>query len=465
LAFAWLLLCVANSAPSTADEISDGGVVPAAAVQPATATPAEDAAIEEAAAESQPESTGAKPTHKQSALINVNADGLQTASVQCFCLASDDRLLAACSGPANEIRVFTPDGKFVEAFKLPVAPEAINVAPDGTILVAGDGKLLRLSAEGGELLSVDSPHAEAMNHDKAKIREQVIAEHKQQFAIMPQMLEAYNEAIKTVEQQLKDLGDGEDAATERAAYEQTLEAYRSAKEQIEKQYGDQKEPTELTEEQIDELVAASVKYKTKVASISATKDNVFIACNAPVGYGYDVWRMNAEFADGDKIVSGLSGCCGQMDVQASADGVFVAENSRHRVCRYDDDGELVCTWGKGASEGVEGFASCCNPMNLAFGKGGVVYTAEDTTGRIKRYKPDGTLLSVVGAADVVPGCKKVSIGVDSTGDRVYMLDITRNHIAVLSRVLPDPTEPITDADAPSSGGIGGGILRLLGIGG
>ena len=65
-------------------------------------------------------------------------------------------------------------------------------------------------------------------------------------------------------------------------------------------------------------------------------------------------------------------------------------------------------------------------MNLAFGADGVVYTAEDTTGRIKRYTPDGKLLSVVGAADVVPGCKKVSIGVDRTGDRVYMLDITRN---------------------------------------
>ena len=64
---------------------------------------------------------------------------------------------------------------------------------------------------------------------------------------------------------------------------------------------------------------------------------------------------------------------------------------------------------------------------------------------------------MVGAADVVPGCKKVSIGVDSTGDRVYMMDITRNQIAVLSRVKADPEQPITDADAPApAGGASGG---------
>ena len=89
----------------------------------------------------------------------------------------------------------------------------------------------------------------------------------------------------------------------------------------------------------------------------------------------------------------------------------------------------------------------------------MVYTAEDTTGRIKRYKADGTLLSVVGAADVVPGCKKVAIGVDSTGDRVFMLDITRNNIAVLSRVAPDPTGPISDP--PQAEGSSGGIWGLL----
>jgi hypothetical protein len=282
--------------------------------------------------------------------------------------------------------------------------------------------------------------------------------------MMPQMLEAYDDAIAGLEEQIKQYEEQDNADEQIAEAERMLEVYRNAKEQVAAQYGNQEEAAELTEEQIDELVASAMSSKTAVASISGARDAVFIACRMPVGYGYEVWRTNAEFADGKKIIEGLSGCCGQMDVQANDDGVFVAENSRKRVRRFDADGQSICDWGK-ASESVHGFGSCCNPMNLAFSADGIVYTAEDTTGRIKRYKSDGTLLSLVGAADVVPGCKKVSIGVDRSGDHVYMLDITRNHIAVLSRVAPDPTGPIADTEPAAGGGFGSAVLRALGLGG
>jgi hypothetical protein len=335
------------------------------------------------------------------------------------------------------------------------------VAPDGTILVAGEGTLLRLTADGKIMSEADAPHAAALRESKDSLREEVIEQHKQQAQALPQMLKAYDEAMATLEEQLKGLADDDSAAAQRKTLEETLAMYKQAKDQLAEQFGEQEEPAELTEEKIAELIESSLQYKMAVASISATDDAVFIASRAPVGYGYDVWRTTTEFADAEKIVSGLSGCCGQMDVQACKNGVFVAENSRKRVRRFDAEGKSVCDWGK-SSEGVDGFGSCCNPMNLAFGADGTVYTAEDTTGRIKRYSPDGKLLSVVGAADVVPGCKKVSIGVDATGDRVYMLDITRNNVAVLSRVLADPTGPIVDPE--ESGGGAGGLLRLLGFG-
>lgn len=119
---------------------------------------ASDDAAEEAKEESKDESdpTGEQPTHKQSALININADGLSQASVQCFCLMGDDQLLAGCMGNANEIRVFNAEGKFLKSIELPVAPEAINVAKDGTILVAGEGELIRLSKD-GEIVTKAAP--------------------------------------------------------------------------------------------------------------------------------------------------------------------------------------------------------------------------------------------------------------------------------------------------------------------
>jgi sugar lactone lactonase YvrE len=143
--------------------------------------------------------------------------------------------------------------------------------------------------------------------------------------------------------------------------------------------------------------------------------------------------MNHEFQNAEVIISGLSGCCGQMDVQASSTGLYVAENSRHRVVRYEANGKLVSTWGKGDRTGVDGFSSCCNPMNVCFGKNGDVFTAESNTGRIKRFTADGKFVDYVGDIKLVPGCKNVSIAVSPDGDRVYMLDITRNHIVLMER--------------------------------
>jgi hypothetical protein len=444
-----------------ADEATDDpAVVPATATVEAsisTEVSGDSAALPDTSAQ-EADSTGSNPTHKQSALIEINGEGRGETTVKCFCLASDSRLLAGCEGASPEIRVFDPEGKFLETIEVAVTPEAINVAPDGSILVAGGGRLLRLSADGAELASVEAPHAASMRENIDEIRKQVIEEQKQQASSAPQMLDAYDQAIKTMKEQLAELEDNEENASQRETFQSTLDAYQQAREQVAEQMASQEEAAELSDEQIDKLVESSMTYKTAVASISATEEAVFVATRATTGYGYDVWRTMPEFTDAEKIVTGLSGCCGQMDVQACDEGIFVAENSRHRVCQYNAKGELMGTFGKG-SEGVDGFGSCCNPMNLAFGSDGVVYTAEDTTGRIKRYKADGTLLSVVGAADVVPGCKKVAIGVDSTGDRVFMLDITRNNIAVLSRVAPDPTGPISDP--PQAEGSSGGIWGLL----
>jgi len=174
--------------------------------------------------------------------------------------------------------------------------------------------------------------------------------------------------------------------------------------------------------------------KLMASSISAAGGDVFLATRAEQGYGFEIWRLDEQFKNSKKIVSGLRGCCGQMDVQASENGVYVAENARHRVCHYDREGTLVNQWGGRARTGVVGFGGCCNPMNLAFGTQHDVYTAESTTGRIKRYSPDGQLLDLVGSVDIVPGCKKVSIAVSPDGGRVYMLDITRTHIVMMEAV-------------------------------
>jgi len=91
-------------------------------------------------------------------------------------------------------------------------------------------------------------------------------------------------------------------------------------------------------------------------------------------------------------------------------------------------------------------------MNVAFGPGGAVYTSEDDTGRIKRYSPDGELLGLVGAVDLVPGCKNVSIAVNSDGSRVYMMDITRDRVLRMEPYGPGEAPGPVPYDDPAQAG-------------
>lgn len=405
----------------------------------------------------------AAPTHRQTGIIQANVDGQPQASLTCFCLTPDDRIVAGCAGNTGEIRVFDADGKYLESWSTPVKPEAIYACADGTTLLAGEGRLLQFSQTGDIVLEKDAPHAKVLHESVDKIREEVIVQTKQRAEMYAKQTKVYDEMIERVDQQVAAIkeqlaaldqpaedtakADDQPASTDEgkpsaarnfsqgkqmlqrrlAMHEQTKQQYESAKAQWDEMM-EQNPARELTETELEEQVQSSIAYKLKASSISAAGEDVFLATHAAVGYGFEIWRLDNRLENGTRIVSDLSGCCGQMDVKACEHGLYVAENSRHRVCRFDREGELLDKWGHSARTGLEGFGSCCNPMNVAFGPDGAVYTAEDNTGRIKRYSADGKLLGLVGSIEVVPGCKNVSIAVSSDGSRVYMLDITQGRI-------------------------------------
>jgi hypothetical protein len=418
-------------------------------------------------------------------------------------LTPDDRILAGCNSNTGEIRVFDTAGTYVETWSLPMKPEAIFTRFDGTIFLAGEGQVGQLTPQGRVALLKKAPHAEAINQDPSQFREQIVAQAKQQAEALAQqekqfdqMIERTDKEIARLNEQLATLdesaktaesSDGDEAETNAASqarvqaaaarskqmierriamYEQRKQQYEQVKAQWH-EIAAQNPPAELTEEQIDAQVKAAMAFKIKASSISATEEEVFLATPAAAGYGFDIWRTDAQFENATRIVSELRGCCGQMDVKACANGLYVAENARHRVCRYDREGNLVGAWGESARTGLEGFGSCCNPMNVAFGPDNAVYTAEDNTGRIKRYSPEGTLLSLVGSVDLVPGCKNCSIAVSRDGSRVYMLDITRNHIVCMDE-LPEGesvanagTDKVSQRTSPSKSTMASIVVRGL----
>ncbi len=422
-------------------------------------SPATDAteltATEEDQAESTvdaPENSLGRPTHKQVNTIKINVDDLAETSLKCFCLSPTGNALAACGTGPGEIREFTPTGEFVTSWEVDVKPEAINVGSDGNIYVAGAGKLLKLTPAGEVLLEQAAPHVAAITENPEKIREEIINQTKRMREQFDEQIKVYKDMLAKIEAKPEE-ERSEEENQQVGMFEQVLKQY----EEMSERYGAE----ELTEEEIDEKVAASIEYKTRIASISEADGEIFIATGSAEGYGYDVWKMDSEFANGEVIITELRGCCGQMDVQCCKNGVFVAENSRHRVSRYDTGGTMVTSWGKQAREGLHGFGSCCNPMNVAFGSDESVYTAESTTGRIKKFTPEGELIALIGKVDLVPGCKKVAIAVAKDGGNVFMLDITRNEILVMDRLQPGET--VAYSESESGGSILDAVKKSLGF--
>ena len=382
-------------------------------------------------------------THQQTSIIKM-VDEKTPLKINAFCLNGDGHIVAVCGNGPGEVRIINDDGKILRSWETDVKPEAVNVADDGTVLVGGEGKLFRFDAAGKELQQAEAPHAHALRTDTAELRKQAIARLSQQnnTNALSVRITVYEKVIAQLEEKGKktELNDQEMRMLE--VLPKTLATFREQYAKEAEESGDKQDGP--SEERIQAYIKSLIASKMRISSVSSSGDHVFVATRSTAGYGYDIWRTDDEFSNSKVIVTGLRGCCGQMDVQCCKNGVFVAENSRHRVVRYDIEGEEVASWGSRDREGVDGFSSCCNPMNVCFNGSGDVFTAESGTGRIKRFSAKGDFVGYVGDVNLVPGCKNVSIAVSPNTDKVYMLDLTRNHI-VMMQAKPSDSETSSDS--------------------
>ncbi len=183
--------------------------------------------------------------------------------------------------------------------------------------------------------------------------------------------------------------------------------------------------------------------KSLAAGLFVSEKYVFFA----VGTGNsmrateDIYRFNRDLTGAKKIIEQQYGCCSHIDMQVMNGELLIAENSRHRVNRFSLDGKRLGRWGKRDRTGIEGFAACCNPVNIDIGPDNVLYTAESGVGRIKKYTPDGKFLGVVGYVDTTEfdrGSKLaaqtcyIPIEVNKDASRVYVMDVRANLIRVLA---------------------------------
>lgn len=432
------------------------------------------AAVDLAAAEAKPESA---MTHTESARV-VLRDQEHGRTLQTFCLGPDGRVFALIA-PApyygvddgsnkhsvgGEIRVLDALGS--ERSKWPVAftPQRLGAAPDGEIYVGGSGRLARYSSEGKLLAEIDSPHLAELTKNPEALREQAEAQRKSSIESYASQLKLFDEQIKRLEKQVQDeqapdegkKPSGHNTSTKPSAESDEITtafivfssegepvANPTSRQQLENMKRIRKNYAEMLETQekktVDDVIQEITARLRRIHGITIAGEDLFVATAITKGYGFAVWRMTRDFQDAKQIVTGLSGCCGQIDIQARGGELFVAENSRHRVVRYNRDGKQSASWGKRDRDGEgAGFGGCCNPMNLCFTKDAGILTAE-SEGLVKCFSADGTYERTVAGAKVGGGCKNVAIAVSPDGKHLYFYDQQGSQIIILDRT--DSADP------------------------
>ncbi len=397
-------------------------------------------------------------SHVQTAIIELATPGVPC-QVNTFCLDPQGRVLVAVGGSsvsvqvvdgerateaqevAGEIHVYSQEGERLATWPLNFIPESLNVSPGGIVFAAGGGQMARLDENGQVVAQGSTPQIGDMETFKAQISTQIEQQNQLQA-------EQYEDQIEQAQELVARLAEKPEA--ERTAIDKLR--LRNAERQL-----------GLLEEQVATLTTTTVEidveswlaYKLKVPGIAVSDQDVFVACSSMTGYGYDVYRTDLNFANPQIIVEGLSGCCGQMDIQCCDGELYVAENSRHCVRRFDREGAEIVSFGQSDRTGVNGFEGCCNPMNLRPCGNGEILTAESGVGLIKRYSAEGEYLGLLADVDLVGGCKHVAIATTPDQSRLFMLDVTRSTICVLDQVTSDATDAPAEtgtaapADAPA----------------
>ncbi len=392
----------------------------------------------------------AKPTHEFSGTIQI-PKGDQNAEIRTFCLDKSGRLLVATGGtqfvyknvdgsyqieevempPA--IVVFDGEGKLAATWKIEVTPEALAVAPDGTVYAAGLGKIVQLDATGNVLRTVESPHLKELP-PLPEIGETEGGETEESKKEKADRIAELSEEMKPLQKRLSDSYKDLLAAQKEKDQDKIVQVQLDMETLTEqyKAFYSQRNALQANPKSLAVQQRTAAMEARSVKSIAVTETDIFLCCPPKKGYSAVVWRMNHDFENAEIIVKGLSGCCGQMNIAAIDGKLVVPENGRMRVRVFDRDGNALQTWGEDERDNAEsGFGSCCNPMNLTFDGEGNILTSEASVGAVKRFALDGRFLGPVARSKIVPGCKHTPIGISPDGSTLYILDITQRQIIVM----------------------------------
>ncbi len=322
-------------------------------------------------------------------------------------------------GVRDRLVWMSADGAEEKAVPLDFTPRGVAVAADGSLWVVGGSMVAHFAADGARLEQVEAPHFDLSPEGREEFADEARAAHAAELESTAKSIERQLEMVEEL--------DGKKEGDPGFQPAEIVALYRTSSAAMQARLESRRAMSEA------QVVDEAIERVKQIHRVAVTPEALFLVTNMESGYGFSVWRCSLDLGERERIVSDLAGCCGQMDVQAVAGRLVIAENSRHRVRLVGFDGEAEAQFGETSRADVtKGFGGCCNPMNTCAAADGSLLTSE-SNGLVKRYGVDGTFLGVVGVADVQSGCKNSSIGMSADGATLYYLDVHEGCVVVLDR--------------------------------
>ena len=150
----------------------------------------------------------------------------------------------------------------------------------------------------------------------------------------------------------------------------------------------------------DALFAADTGYRCIYRYHANDHWRVSEIGNSPIGKG--IGKVNFEWLEESFDGFVVYAAPITMTFSQKSDLLYIANPGKHRVEVFTQDGlyQPELSWGEPSGK-LEGFAACCNPIGLAVLDDGRILTVEKGIARIKIYRTDGTLDTVVAGPDVL----------------------------------------------------------------
>jgi hypothetical protein len=187
-----------------------------------------------------------------------------------------------------------------------------------------------------------------------------------------------------------------------------------------------------------EIRSGKVPNNASCTAITHWGEDIFVCASGASGFA--IIRFGLDLKEPLRIVSGLSGCCGQLDICAREGGVYVALNSAFTIARYSREGRKISSFKHEDAKKPDYFGEgCCEPKNLTITPDGVIYAAASSPMLVNKYSLDGKFLGRAGKlADADGSCVKVTVGVTKDGTKLYMLDTSNSVVRLVKQA---PTQP------------------------